>query len=100
VSETPAKHVVTVTIADEEYTLRAMSTPEHALQCAALVDQSVREVLRQSTLMQPQKAAILAGLTLADQLLQLRAEVEALRADSATFAGRLADDIDRRLGTR
>lgn len=99
-SENPAKNVVTVTIADEEYTLRAMSTPEHALQCAALVDQSVREVLLQSSLMQPQKAAILAALTLADQLLQLRAEIAEHRRGSAGFARRLADDVEQRLAGR
>jgi cell division protein ZapA len=95
-----AKHVVTVTIADEEYTLRARSTPEHALRCAALVDEAVREVLRQSTLVQPQKAAILAALTIADQLLQAKAELAALRTDSAEHAARLARDVELRLAGR
>jgi cell division protein ZapA (FtsZ GTPase activity inhibitor) len=96
-SDGPTKHVVTVTIADEEYTLRAMSTPEHALRCAALVDRSVREVLRQSSLVQPQKAAILAALTLADKLLHAEMELDALRRSSAAFAGRLSDDVEQRL---
>lgn len=89
--------VVTVTIAGEEFTLRAMATPEHALRCAALVDDSVRRVLGQSSLMQPQKAAILAALALADELLQTQEDLEREREGSAVFASRLAADVEQRL---
>lgn len=97
-SESTRTHVVNVTIAGEEYALRAMATPEHALRCAALVDESVRQVLSQSSLLQPQKAAILAALALADQLLQLQDELAEARDDSAAFARRLAADLEERLG--
>jgi cell division protein ZapA len=98
VNDSPRAHVVTVTIAGEEYTLRAMATPEHALRCAALVDESVRQVLAQSSLLQPQKAAILAALALADQLLQLQEEFAATQHGSADFVRRLAADLEKRLG--
>jgi cell division protein ZapA (FtsZ GTPase activity inhibitor) len=74
-----------------------MSTPEHALECAALVDDAVRDVLRQTSLMQPQKAAILAALTLADQLLQTRNELDSLRRDSDRLASHLAGEVERRM---
>jgi cell division protein ZapA len=97
VSDSTRPHVVTVTIAGEEYTLRAMATPEHALRCAALVDESVRQVLSQSALLQPQKAAILAALALADQLLQLQDELTHASGE-ASFPGRPAADLEQRLG--
>jgi cell division protein ZapA len=90
-------NVVTVSIAGEEYTLRAMATPEHALRCAALVDDSVRRVLGQSSLIQPQKAAILAALALADELLQLQDDLDRERSESAAFADRLTDEVEQRL---
>jgi cell division protein ZapA (FtsZ GTPase activity inhibitor) len=92
-----SQHVVTVTIAGEEYTLRAMVSPEHALNCAALVDRAVRDVQQQSSLVHPQKAAILAALTLADQLLQARADTESVRQDGAQVARQLAEEVERRL---
>jgi cell division protein ZapA (FtsZ GTPase activity inhibitor) len=97
VSDTPSTNVVSVMIAGEEYTLRAMATPEHALRCAALVDEAVRQVLAQSSLVQPQKAAILAALSLADQLLQTQTELTTARDEGAAFARRLAADLERRL---
>lgn len=85
--------VVSVTIAGEEYTIRAGATPEHTRACAEYVDRTVREVLAQSAMVQPQKAVILAALALADQLLRERGRAEATTAEVERLAARLADDV-------
>jgi cell division protein ZapA len=90
--------VVTVSIAGEEYAIRAHSTPEYARECAAFVDQTLTEIMRGGALVQQHKAAILAALAITDQLFQGRKEMENLRAEVAQQASRLAADIDARLG--
>ncbi|MEX0892748.1 MAG: cell division protein ZapA [Gemmatimonadota bacterium] len=91
------KAVVTVTIAGDEYTIRADATPDHTRECAAYVDRTVQEILAQSALVQPQKAVILAALALADQLLRTRAEAQAERQGMERLTVRLADDVAARL---
>jgi cell division protein ZapA (FtsZ GTPase activity inhibitor) len=99
-SEAGHKHVVTVEIAGEEYTLRVLATPEHARECAALVDDAIAQALQHGALVQSQKAAILAALSLADQLLRTREELDALRGETSRFATRLARDLETRLADR
>jgi cell division protein ZapA (FtsZ GTPase activity inhibitor) len=97
VSESMRVSVVTVEIAGEEYKLRAMATPEYTQQCAALVNDAIAEVLQHGSFIQAPKAAILAALSLADELMRTRAELDRLNRDSAGFARRLADDLDARI---
>ena len=91
------KAVVTVTIAGEEYTLRAESTPDYARQCARHVDHTITEILKGGALIQTHKAAILAALSLTDQLFQSQRETTALREQIARLAGSLAADVTARL---
>jgi cell division protein ZapA (FtsZ GTPase activity inhibitor) len=97
VSESPRKHVVTVEIAGEEFTLRALATPEYTQECARVVDEAIQQILQYGTLVQSQKAVILAAMSLADQLLRTRGELEALRGDSARTARRLSEELEARL---
>nr|PZN89782.1 MAG: hypothetical protein DIU52_11415 [bacterium] len=94
VNQSTTKSTVTVTIAGEEYTIRAEAAPEYMRRCAALVDQTVSQVMRQGALVEAHKAAILAALSLSDQLFQARAEAEALRREIARLAARLTADIE------
>lgn len=93
----PAKSVVTVEIAGEEYTIRADTTPEYAKECAAHVDHTITEILQGGALIQTHKAAILAALSLTDQLFQARRETEALRAEIGRLAEALMVDVRARL---
>jgi len=93
------KTVVTVEIAGEEYTIRADASPEYTRECAAYVDQTISQIEQQAALVEAHKAAILAALSLADQLFQARAETDALRDEIARLAGNLAEGIDARLDT-
>jgi cell division protein ZapA len=96
VSEAP-KSVVTVEIAGEEYTLRADTTPEYARACAAHVDRTIKDILDGGALIQTHKAAILAALSIADELLRARRETDALHAHVARLAKQLSDDVRARL---
>ena len=92
------RSVVTVEIAGEEYAIRAVAAPEYTRECAAHVNGRIEEILRQGSLVQAHKAAILAALSITDELFQARRELEALREETAALAGRLAADIQARLG--
>ncbi|MBI4543908.1 MAG: cell division protein ZapA [Gemmatimonadetes bacterium] len=92
-----ARSVVTVEIAGEEYKLRSDAPPEYTRECAAYLDQTLAEIHRQVTLIEAQKAAILAALSLTDQLFQARAQADALRREVARLAGRLAEEVEAAL---
>ncbi|HEX7091667.1 MAG TPA: cell division protein ZapA [Longimicrobiales bacterium] len=93
-SEAASKSTVTVVIAGEEYTIRAEAAPEYMIECAAFVDHTLSQILRQGSLVEGHKAAILAALSLTDQLFQARAEAEALRREVARLAEKLTADIE------
>ncbi len=96
-SERAGKNPVTVVIGGEEYKLRADATPEYTQQCAAYLDRLLSELLGQATVVERDRAAILAALSITDQLFQARAELELLRTDVARLSGKLAADIQMAL---
>lgn len=90
--------IVTVQIAGDEYSIRAQASPEYTRDCAAYVDRKLSEIVRQGSLVQPHKGAILAALALADELFQARAELEAMRTEVGSRADRLAGEIEEAIG--
>lgn len=96
-SKAPERTVVTVEIAGEEYNIRALASPEYTKDCASYVDRTLSEIMRQGSLLQAHKGAILAALALADELFQTRAELDTLRTEVSTRAERLAASIEDRL---
>ncbi|HSJ16087.1 MAG TPA: cell division protein ZapA [Longimicrobiales bacterium] len=92
------RNVVTVEIAGEAYAIRSPTDPDRTRACAAKLDRSIREVLAQSSLVQPHKAAILAGLTIANELFEAREELARLERETGMRALRLSADVERRLG--
>ncbi len=91
------RNTVSVLIGGEEYKIRSDATPEYTQECAALVDRALTEVLRQGSLIEGHKAAILAALSITDQLLQARAELDLVRGDVGRLAAKLAGDIQMAL---
>lgn len=98
------RHVVKVSIVDEEYTIRSDATPEHTKAVADYLDQAIRRVRSGSTHIETQKAAILAALQITDELFRARSSAEevedSIRALSAEVrrwlppAKRLSDTVE------
>ena len=61
---------VTVSIAGEEHTIRSTAQPEYTARCAAYVDRRFREIKKQVGLIEVHKVAILAALSITDELFQ------------------------------
>jgi cell division protein ZapA (FtsZ GTPase activity inhibitor) len=66
------KTVVRVTIGSDEYTLRSDRPTEYTRAVAEYLDGALRDVLSAGSIVETQKAAILAGLAVADELFQAR----------------------------
>jgi len=84
------KTSVTVRIAGEEHTIRASAEPSYTRKCAEMVDERIHQIRLQAGLIEGHKAAILAALSIADECLQAREELERVRHDVSDRAQRLA----------
>ena len=94
------KTVVSVLIAGDEYNIRAEATPEYTRECARYVDATISEITRSSrTVMEPHKAAILAAMSLVDQLFQTQRELDALKSKSDSTVGKLTQEIEAKLAS-
>lgn len=91
---TDGRTVTTVEIAGEEYTIRTEASEDYTLECARLVNQTLEEIRSRGSLVEVHKAAILAALALADQLLRARREGEATRDAIARTSARLLAEIE------
>ena len=92
------KTSVTVRIAGEEHTIRASAEPDYTRKCAKLVDDRIHQIRVQAGLIEGHKAAILAALSIADELFQSQEEVDVARVEAEKRAGQLADLIEDALG--
>ena len=88
------KTSVTVRIAGEEHTIRASAEPEYTRKCAKLVDDRIHQIRVAAGLIEGHKAAILAALSIADELFQSQDEVEQARSKAEARAARLAERIE------
>jgi cell division protein ZapA len=91
------KSSVTVRIAGEEHTIRANVEPEHTRRCARLVDERIQEIRAKGGLIEGHRAAILAALSIADQLFQAEAEVEGMRSRVRTRSAELTRRLEAAL---
>lgn len=69
------KTSVTVRIAGEEHTIRAAAEPEYTRACAKLVDERIAEIRSRAGLIETHRLAILAALSITDELFQARDEL-------------------------
>lgn len=69
---TVKKHSVKVMIAGEEYTVKSDLRPDYTRDVAAYVDEELKKVLSSGPLVETHKAAILAALSITDQLFRER----------------------------
>jgi cell division protein ZapA (FtsZ GTPase activity inhibitor) len=89
--------VVTVNIAGESYTLRAHATPEYTRECAEYLDDMIRQIQQQTGKLDPHRVAILAGLALADQLMQSKNQGSAFRTETLKTVRQLNAEIEAQL---
>lgn len=96
-SPSEKKTTVTVRIAGEEHVLRSRVDPEYTVACARLVDERIQEVRKLGGMVEPDKAAILAALSIADRYFQARREMDRLRKELTSRSNNLARRIDEAL---
>lgn len=66
------RHVAKVNIVGEEFSIRSDAEPEHTRAVAAYLDREIRKIVSANPLIEPQKAAILAAMTITDELFKER----------------------------
>ncbi len=66
------KNVVRVTILGDEYSIRSDASPERTRAVAEHVDMVIRETMRAGNIVEAQKGAILAALSITDELFDAR----------------------------
>ena len=87
------KHAVRVTIGGEEFTVRSEHSPEYTAEVAAYVDQALQRVRDMVPMADSHKAAILAALSITDELFQARQGDQ----EAAARLSALADQVARML---
>jgi cell division protein ZapA len=91
---------VTVRIAGEEHTIRANADPEYTRSCARYVDDRISDIRGKGALIETHKAAILAALSISDELFHAREELERMRREVASRATSLARRLEVELDAR
>lgn len=82
-------HSTRIRIVGEEYTIRSDVPPEHTKAIAAHVDAAIRKVLESPAITDPGKAAILAAMSITDELFRERAAQEVVAEEMRSLAGEL-----------
>jgi cell division protein ZapA len=85
---------VTVRIGGEDHTIRANVEPEYTMKCARKVDKRISEIKSQLGLIESHKAAILAALSITDELFQAESQVEEVQEASAKKARALLGTLE------
>ncbi len=86
---TSKKTVVKVEILGDEYSIRSDATPEHTRAVAEHVDRVIRETMRSGNIVETHKGAILAALSITDELFQARAGGGDLVGDMKRLSGEI-----------
>jgi cell division protein ZapA len=68
------KNLVRVTILDEEYSIRSDASPEHTRAVASYLEDAIRRVLETGSVVEAQRATILAALQITGELFEERQE--------------------------
>lgn len=82
-------HSTRIRIVGEEYTIRSDVPPEHTKAIAAHVDAAIRKVLESPAITDPGKAAILAAMSITDELFRERAAQEVVAEEMRSLSGEL-----------
>ena len=66
------KNLVRVTILNEEYAIRSDASPEHTREVAAYLEAAIRRVIDSGSVVETNRATILAGLQITGELFEAR----------------------------
>lgn len=94
---TDDRTVTTVEIAGDTYTIRSEASQEYTRECARHVNETIDQIMARGSLVEVHKAAILAAMALADELLQARKEAAEQRSALARRSARLLTEIENKL---
>jgi cell division protein ZapA len=89
-----ARHSVTVEIAGERHVLRSDAAPDYTHAVAAHLDSTIR-ALGPAASLEPHRTAILAALTITDELFRAREELRQLREDLERRSLRISEMLNR-----
>jgi cell division protein ZapA len=84
---TAKKNVVRVTILGDEYSIRSDVSPERTRAVAEHVDSVIKQTMRAGNIVETQKAAILAALSITDELFDAREAGEDLARSMKRLSG-------------
>jgi len=94
---TTKKNVVRVTILGDEYSIRSDASPERTRAVAEHVDNVIKQTMRAGNIVEAQKGAILAALSITDELFDAREAGDELagaeRGDQALASSRQAQRL-------
>ena len=86
---TSKKSVVRVTILGDEYSIRSDASPERTRAVAEHVDDVIKQTMRAGNIVEAQKGAILAALSITDELFDARDAGEELAASMKRLSGEI-----------
>jgi len=78
------KHTLRVTILNDEYAIRSDTPPEHARAVAAYLDQAIRKVMSSGSVVESNRAVVLAALQITAELFDAR---DALQSTTQSMQG-------------
>jgi len=93
-AEPQDKLAVTVRIGGEDHVIRTNVEPEYTRRCAQMVDERIQEIRNQLGLIESHKAAILAALSITDELFRVRNELREQRLEAARRTESLAQQLE------
>lgn len=86
---TSKKNVVRVTILGDEYSIRSDQSTERTQAVAEHVDNVIKQTMRAGNIVDAQKAAILAALSITDELFDAREAGEDLAGSMKRLSGEI-----------
>ena len=86
---TSKKSVVRVTILGDEYSIRSDASPERTRAVAEHVDDVIKQTMRAGNIVEAQKGAILAALSITDELFDARDAGEELAGSMKRLSGEI-----------
>jgi len=86
---------VTVRIGGEDHTIRANVAPEYTKKCAQWVDDRISEIKGQVGRIESHKAAILAALSITDEMFQAQAQAKEVQDASTRKAEKLLLKLEK-----